>query len=605
MNILDTLSDSSIDKHAIDQYPGEFERPCYRVYDDWVELDHKKLKPGVYHHTVSTQKPKNQNSVIILNDFWICGPLIVDSYAIDNNKQHFRLLKFQQFQGVWRYWIMPMSLLRKPHGEDLRGRLLDLGLQINIDEKGHLARYINSCHPTKSLNILSQPGWQNNNFSVFVLPDMTFMSNRHTDSTQFYYQSDSDSDKNLYCQRGTLTDWQQNISRYCIDNPLLTLAVCSAFAGPLLRPVSQQGGGFHIFGDSSMGKSTALSVASSVWGNDRFNKSWRGTANGLEATGVQHNDSLLPLDEISQCDPREIGQLVYSLANGFGKQRANKLGLARTTSEWRVMILSNGERSIDDVIALGGKKSQAGQEIRLLNIPLFGQYGSFNCLHDKKTGCELSNHLKFASTQFYGVAGVEFLKQLINENRDLNYLFNDFLATMTINQQLSAQQNRAVQRFALLALAGELATEYGITSWKTGDAEKSIFNCFIIWQKYFGSGNIEDNQILESIRDFIDRYGDSRFSEIHDNRIVHERAGYWKDDNNQRLYLFNKSGLSEALQRNGLNRGIKTLKKHGWLICKNQRNTIQQRIRGDRLRFYCVKIPDDPVIDRQFLQDVV
>jgi putative DNA primase/helicase len=56
--------------------------------------------------------------------------------------------------------------------------------------------------------------------------------------------------------------------------------------GALLKPTHQEGGGFHIYGDSSKGKSTGMAVACSVFGDETFKQSWRATSNGLEAASL-------------------------------------------------------------------------------------------------------------------------------------------------------------------------------------------------------------------------------------------------------------------------------------------------------------------------------
>ena len=42
--------------------------------------------------------------------------------------------------------------------------------------------------------------------------------------------------------------------------------LCAAFAGPLLPKLDIEAGGFHLVGCSSVGKTTLLDVAGSVWG---------------------------------------------------------------------------------------------------------------------------------------------------------------------------------------------------------------------------------------------------------------------------------------------------------------------------------------------------
>lgn len=59
--------------------------------------------------------------------------------------------------------------------------------------------------------------------------------------------------------------------------------------------------------------------------NIEYKRSWKATSNGMEAIATLFNDSFLALDEISEAKSTEIGGIIYSLANGVGKQRAKKM----------------------------------------------------------------------------------------------------------------------------------------------------------------------------------------------------------------------------------------------------------------------------------------
>ena len=63
-----------------------------------------------------------------------------------------------------------------------------------------------------------------------------------------------------------LTDWQNGIGRLTAGQRLGVLAVSTAFAGPLLHLSGQDGGGIHIRGSSSTGKTSLARAAASVWG---------------------------------------------------------------------------------------------------------------------------------------------------------------------------------------------------------------------------------------------------------------------------------------------------------------------------------------------------
>ncbi|WP_328517257.1 DUF927 domain-containing protein [Commensalibacter papalotli (ex Botero et al. 2024)] len=91
----------------------------------------------------------------------------------------------------------------------------------------------------------------------------------------------------------------------------------------------------HLVGKSQSGKSTALFVAASIWGKgarDGQVRSWRHTGNGLEGIANETSDLCLILDEFGEASAKEIGDIIYMLANAIGKGRANELGNARENS---------------------------------------------------------------------------------------------------------------------------------------------------------------------------------------------------------------------------------------------------------------------------------
>ena len=259
-----------------------------------------------------------------------------------------------------------------------------------------------------------------------------------------------------YATAGTLAGWQAGIAALAVGNPLLVLGLCAAFAGPVLARCGQESGGIHFIGDSSTGKTTIIEAACSVWGSSGFRRSWRTTGNGLEGAAALFNDSLLALDEISECDPRQVGEVVYMLGNGRGKQRASRTGTARAVTRWRCSVLSTGERSIATTMAEGGHRIKAGQSVRLLDVPAQRAHGAWDCLHQHGSGTAFSDALKRAAVTDYGHAGRAFLEKL---TRDHEGSFSEALDAIKALPELQAagdegQAKRAAARFAVLALAG-------------------------------------------------------------------------------------------------------------------------------------------------------
>jgi uncharacterized protein (DUF927 family) len=194
----------------------------------------------------------------------------------------------------------------------------------------------------------------------------------------------------------------------------LIFAASAALAGPLLLLCDEQPGGFHFVGSSSTGKTTALQLAGSVLGGGGkagFLQSWRATSNGLESIAEAHNDITLILDELSQCDSKEAGEVAYMLANGQGKSRSKAAGGLRRKSTWHLLFLSAGEISLTDHIAAIVRRTRAGQEVRLINIPADAGagIGLFQALHGFPSGDAFARFLQDSGKRIYGAPIRHFL----------------------------------------------------------------------------------------------------------------------------------------------------------------------------------------------------
>jgi putative DNA primase/helicase len=152
------------------------------------------------------------------------------------------------------------------------------------------------------------------------------------------------------------------------------LAISIAFAAPLIGLCGGESGGLHFLGKSSMGKTTALYMAGSVFGGGGrlgFIDSWRSTANSLEGVCAAHNDALLCLDELSQLSSRDAGETAYMICNGCGKNRFSRDIKLRKPLQWTLLFLSSGEINLANKMAEDGRgrKETAGQKVRVVEIP--------------------------------------------------------------------------------------------------------------------------------------------------------------------------------------------------------------------------------------------
>lgn len=386
---------------------------------------------------------------------------------------------------------------------------------------------------------------------------------------------------------GTFEGWKNGVAAHANGNTLLALAISASFVGPLLARCNGESGGLHFVGDSSTGKSTIIDAACATWGGDGFKRSWKATANGMEGAASLFNDCLLALDEIGECNPKEVGSIVYALGNGRGKQRAGRSGSARSVTRWRCVVLSSGEHTVSTTMQEAGERVKAGQAVRLLDVQTARRFGAWDTLHGRESGTAFSDALKLSAVTHHGHAGRAFLERLTRDNRDFCRYYEQFKALPDLaSDDKEGQGKRAASRFALIALAGELATEYGITGWKEGAALDAAAACLKAWLSARTQGNSERQQILLAVSSFIERNGDSRFSSAGiaetDEQMRINRAGWWRDGSEGREYLFTADGMREALKGFDFKRGLDALQEAGALP--------EQAPGGERSKFFRIGV---------------
>ncbi|WP_368878102.1 DUF927 domain-containing protein [Proteus mirabilis] len=446
----------------------------------------------------------------------ISSPIKVTAITCDADGSNYgRLLEWEDTYGNCRKWAMPMEML-SGSGEELRRVLLVNGLSyINISgqARAHLMEYISLCRPERKVTCVNKTGWHGN---VYVLQDEVVGNG----ADSVILQTSSVQGKDFRVS-GTSEQWREHIGKYCVGNARLAFSVSLAFASPLLRLAGVGGGGYHLKGESTDGKTTTMKVASSVCGGTDYWYTWRATGNALEGTACRRNDATLMLDEIREVDGREAGNIAYMLANGQGKARAKTDGSVRETNRWNLLFLSTGELSLVEHASNAGERTYAGVEVRMIQIPSdSGKYGVFEDLHHFTSGKAIAEYLEHAVTRYHGTPFRDWLKYITNNLSDVSNTAKALLkeyTTKLMPENAGNQVGRAITRFALVAMAGEMATRAGITGWKEGEAFISAKKCLSAWMKERGhTANQEDMTALEQVSDFISRHQFSRFADWYD-----------------------------------------------------------------------------------------
>ncbi len=550
------------------------DRPSFRVLEEETVIEGRPRRPGVHYFGFD----KNGNPI----DVRACNPLYVTSEVIDREGKHSLLLEFTERdelnRKVPKEWVVPQSHL-SGFGSQLINELRDQGLSFDsaaMAEKYVLDYVKQNASPSKVARVTEQPGWHLGN--CFALP------NHIIGSRNVIYRKGGNDDE-VYARKGKLKDWQDGVAALCVGNPTLILSVCCALAGPLLAKVGIIGGGVHAKGDSSSGKTGLQLVAASVWGNpESFLGSWDATKNGVEIHMYKRNHTVAVLDEISRVSAKQLPGIIYMACNGTGKISMTQEREGRPTLSWRSLILSSGEKTVAEHASLAGDPVNVGAELRMIDIDAGNRkYRAFDHPHGR-SGKDFRDLLGLRALERHGTAGPAFVESLVKNSDNLN-LVEEFARYQGHFEAKNSQAGRVSDRFAVMAMAGEMAIECGVLPWETGTALEACQLLFGEWIAMAGSGNAEDRQILTALIDYIDVHGSSRFADISfqnpstgTNGPV---SGYYQMIEGRRQYMFSSAGIKEAVRSYGADRICLALKDVGALITGSDgRNQKSRRVPG-------------------------
>lgn len=404
-----------------------------------------------------------------------------------------------------------------------------------------------------------------------------------------------------YVVRGNVAEWRDNVASLMRGNHSMILGVLVGLSAPLNSLAGGGCFGIHLFAQSSAGKTTTVEAATSLYGDPEVLKlSWDATRHGLTVEAAARNDGFVPIDEIGQGGKvTEIAQAAYSLFNGVGRIQGRREGGNRALTRWKIAALSTGEEDFETYLVKGGLIPKAGQLVRLLSVPFIDTL-SFNGYTD---GDEHAKAIKQMASRYCGAAGREWIRWLADNKETAMRAVaeKERQWSASLPDEASSQVRRVSSRFALMDAVGGLATN--ITGWEPEESSEAVHAAFDDWVKSFGLENREKYQVISRARDFIQRYGLTRFQPYtfgkangdidrqYAGRINH-LAGYLvdgrRDDGKPEYHIIPSVFEEEILCGISRNFGCKVLEEAGMLIRQESdrltSKTIQ--INGTQQRFF-------------------
>lgn len=492
--------------------PNKTENCFLKFNDDTDDALYEVLSDGIYRTEKGSANRKK-----------LCSAVQIKAGTTNVKGNEWSLwLCIKDIRGKLHNVVLPKALCTKPKA--IEEILLSCGLRVyslsGNSNKGTLAACFNSVPLDLLPYALSvdHGGFATEDFNSFVFGggEENILK---LDGAELVAPIDEDVAAPLVL-KGSLEGWQREVASKAKYSIRMMFALCVGLSAPLLPIVDGASTIFHFYCTSSKGKSTILNAAASIYGGKIYG--WHGTVNGLEGLTKMHNNQLLILDEIGQADTNEI-EYVYALTDAKEKVRSTANGKLRKGSSWREPILSSGEFSISEIREQKAKVTigvASGEIARFIAIPAEAENGLG--VLDSLPPCSSPKDEKKSNTeraadfikslyliQNTGHAGREFVLSLmkdyakegkerfVNRLKETAEIIKDKLKE---DSELSQEtlEHRVIDRFAIVAMAGELATEYGILGdeWKQGDATNAVIECFKVWRHSDDSPEGRQNRVV-------------------------------------------------------------------------------------------------------------
>ena len=414
--------------------------------------------------------------------------------------------------------------------------------------------YLNNFKPEFNAIGVDMVGWQGDN-TIYMLPFANEPRNSYSSIQQDdrkhidYILQQKSATPRVLKKKGTLEVWKRTVGQVCRGNHLHTFAILVSLTAPALKPLGEEGGFVHYVGSTSMGKSTILRVAKSVSGDEELG-SFRTTDNSLESICKNSNDGVLFLDEIAEVKADDLSKIIYMLANGVTKGRADRNGEAKIVTYFTVLAQSTGEIGLEAKLAESKIQVKGGQLMRMAELDADRGKGlnTFDVLNENpdtgklfSTGREQAEYLKIHAKENCGVVIDGFLKAVVPNVENYIGMLKE-AKTKWIDRKLKdnegaeiggAEVARMAKRFSTIFASGVIAVEFGIIPHSFAEVEECVDAMFKNWLDRFGGDNPHEYRMMvDDLRKLCMEQKNSRFQNAHpaDEEKVslpYNKAGYW------------------------------------------------------------------------------
>lgn len=315
--------------------------------------------------------------------YWVCSFITVKQVILNENTQHFNYALALQTAHGEKTCIIPKDTITSRNLEQLTA----YGFNFDYHYTNLILKYLTLCEESaECITEYSYVGFKGDSFYGYSKNDNS--SKKYTGNIQLCESESYD-----ITLLNSLTE-NAPMLRFAI-----TVSASSALLGYLGQEIALTTPIIHFYGDTSVGKTTALIAGISVWGKPVLESgmlsTWNQTENALTERLCNNFAVPIALDESSICN-FNLTKFIYNLSQGMNRQRLQKNMNQAPTKQWLTTILSSGESSL-----LEHCNENGGLRVRVFE---FNDQISLSASH--------SNSVKSFCLFNYGYIGKKFVEQL-------------------------------------------------------------------------------------------------------------------------------------------------------------------------------------------------
>jgi len=363
--------------------------------------------------------------------------------------------------GVREFTVPLASILSK---DEFRKHMAAHGVAVIKMEElmSYTASWVNKLQSTAQADeARRQFGWSDELLSSFVVGSKEIRADRvdhnpPANSTVRMFP--------MFQNKGTMAGWTEIMDFYNREGMELHQYIIGlSFGSPFMQFVPQCASLFHVYSqDPGLGKTTAMMAGASIWGNPELILLREVDTHASKMNRAEvYKNIFLPIDEMTNVNPKEASDFLYQLTGGMQRNRQSQsANMERVRGEtWHTNACSTGNTSLLGRVRMY-KAIPKAEATRVL------EYEAQKFHFDTKAETDVLSRNLYAH---YGHACVPFMQYVIANMEECRTLFLQTQERIDVAAGLS-QPHRFWSVQAASAITGLLvAKKIGLIKFKVAD----------------------------------------------------------------------------------------------------------------------------------------